>query len=90
MSRQLSVTESLSRRITRLREYVEANIGSGGGGAPTGASYVTLGTNGTLTDERVLTAGDGVTVTDAGAGSTVTVAADITRARAMAFVSLGL
>jgi hypothetical protein len=33
--------------------------GGGGGGAPTDASYVTLGTNATLTDERVLTAGSG-------------------------------
>ena len=47
----------------------------GGGGAPTGASYVTLGTDGTLTSERVLTAGDGISLTDAGAGSTLTVAA---------------
>lgn len=51
----------------------------GGGGAPTDASYVTLGTNGTLTDERVLTAGTGISITDAGAGSTVTVASTITQ-----------
>jgi hypothetical protein len=47
----------------------------GGGGAPTNASYVVLGTNGTLTNERVLTAGSGITLTDAGAGSTITIAA---------------
>jgi hypothetical protein len=35
---------------------------------------VTLATDGTLTNERVLTAGTGISVTDAGAGSTVTVA----------------
>lgn len=46
-----------------------------GSGAPTDATYVTLTTNATLTNERVLTAGSGITVTDAGAGSTVTVAA---------------
>lgn len=45
-----------------------------GGSAPGDASYITLGTNGTLTNERVLTAGSGVTLTDAGAGSTVTIA----------------
>jgi len=45
----------------------------GGGGAPTDATYVTLSTNATLTDERVLTAGTAITVTDGGAGSTVTV-----------------
>lgn len=53
--------------------FAEAT-GGGGGGAPTSASYVTLGTNGTLTNERVLTEGTGIGVTDGGAGSTVTVA----------------
>lgn len=49
--------------------------GSGGGsGAPTDAQYVTLATNGTLSAERVLTAGHGIALTDAGAGSTVTAA----------------
>lgn len=42
--------------------------------APKDAQYVTLSTNGTLTNERVLTAGTGISVTDGGAGSTVTVA----------------
>lgn len=47
----------------------------GGGGAPTNAEYVVLSTNGTLSNERVLTAGSGITLTDAGAGSTITIAA---------------
>lgn len=46
--------------------------------APTDAQYVTLATNGTLTDERVLTAGTAIDVSDAGAGSTVTVDFDST------------
>lgn len=49
-------------------------VGGGGGGAPTGAQYVTLATNASLTDERVLTAGTGITLTDGGAGSTITAA----------------
>jgi hypothetical protein len=49
--------------------------GGGGGGAPTSAQYVTLATDATLSNERVLTAGENVTLTDAGAGSTVTVTA---------------
>jgi hypothetical protein len=53
-----------------------AATGGGGGGAPTGASYVTLGTDVDLTSERVLTAGSGITLTDGGAGSTITVAVD--------------
>ena len=47
--------------------------GGGGGGAPTGAQYVTLATDATLTNERVLTAGTNVSLVDAGAGSTLTV-----------------
>lgn len=42
-------------------------------GAPVDPSYVTLGTNGTLTSERVLTGtSNRITVTDGGAGTTVT------------------
>lgn len=39
---------------------------------PTGAQYLTLSTDGTLTAERVATAGNNITITDAGAGSTAT------------------
>lgn len=45
--------------------------------APLDAQYVTLATNSTLTSERVLTAGSGVSLTDAGAGSTITAALNI-------------
>jgi hypothetical protein len=45
-----------------------------GSGAPTTAQYVTLATDATLTVERVLTAGTAISLTDAGAGSTITVA----------------
>lgn len=41
------------------------------GGAPTTATYVTLTTNGTLTNERTLSAGNGLAVTDFGAGNSV-------------------
>jgi len=51
-----------------------AASGSGGGGAPTDAQYVVLAVNGSLSDERVLTAGTAISLTDAGAGSTITVA----------------
>jgi hypothetical protein len=51
-----------------------AASGGGGGGAPTDAEYVVLSANGTLTDERVLTAGTAISLTDGGAGSTITVA----------------
>ena len=51
---------------------------SSGGGAPTNASYVTIGSNGTLTNERTLTAGTGISITDGGANSTVTIASTVT------------
>lgn len=42
-------------------------------GAPASAQYLTLATDATLTVERVLTAGANLLLTDAGAGSTLTV-----------------
>jgi hypothetical protein len=56
----------------------EAVSTSPGSGAPTSGQYVTLATNGDLTHERVLTAGTGISITDGGAGSTVTVACTVT------------
>lgn len=59
--------------------YVRVNgatvgpLSTGGSGAPTDATYVTLSSNGSLSGERVLTAGTGITITDGGANSTVTV-----------------
>ncbi len=69
--------------------------GGGGGGAPETAQYVVLATNGTLTQERVLTAGSGISITDGGAGSTVTIAATgggggLSQAEVLARVSLGV
>ena len=52
-----------------------ATGGSGGsGGADPGVQYVTMGTTGSLPNERVLTAGTGLTRTDGGAGGNVTLA----------------
>jgi hypothetical protein len=70
------------------------SAGGGGGGAPETAQYVVLATNGTLTNERVLTAGSGISITDGGAGSTVTIAATgggggLSQAEVLARVSLG-
>jgi hypothetical protein len=44
-------------------------------GAPTDATYIVLTANGTLTQERVLTAGANITLTDAGPGGALTIAA---------------
>jgi hypothetical protein len=64
-------------------------VGATGATGPTGpvwladAEFVTLTTNANLANERVLTAGTGISLTDAGAGSTVTLSiasASITKA----------
>lgn len=47
-----------------------------GSGAPTDAQYVTLATNGSLSNERVLTGGEGIHLIDAGAGGSITVSLD--------------
>jgi hypothetical protein len=52
------------------------NLSGSGSGAPTTAQYVTLATDGTLTNERVLTGTSGqITITDGGAGGNVTLSA---------------
>jgi hypothetical protein len=51
-----------------------STCGAGGSGsAPTSASYLTLSNDGTLTSERVLTAGTNISVSDGGANSTLTI-----------------
>jgi hypothetical protein len=73
----VTITETTSGEESTL-EIAASGGGGGGGGAPTGAEYVTLSANGSLTHERVLTAGHGVDLVDAGAGSTITVDVDET------------
>lgn len=51
--------------------------GGGGGSGDLDAQYVVLSADAELTSERVLTAGNGVIITDAGAGSTVTLSLDL-------------
>jgi len=50
----------------------------GTGGAPTDAEYVVMALNGTLTNERKLTAGTGISISDGGAGGDVTIASTVT------------
>jgi len=66
----------LWQNLYDLRDYfAHASVSgsSGSGGAPTDASYVVMGLNGTLSAERVLTAGTDINIADGGAGGNVTV-----------------
>jgi len=66
--------QSTEMILTHFRGEV---ISSASATAPHDAQYVTLATNATLTVERVLTGGSGITLTDGGAGSTLTVVNDL-------------
>jgi len=61
--------------FSKFKYWVNRLISENGGGAPTDAQYVTLSTDGDLSAERVLTAGTNITLTDGGAGGTLTIAA---------------
>lgn len=54
------------------------NAAGGGGGAPVDAQYVVLTLNATLTQERSLTAGTNIVITDGGANNPVTIKVDDT------------
>lgn len=64
--------------------------GVGGVGAPTGATYVTLTTHASLSAERTLAVGTGLSLTDGGANGPVTIAPDADLAAIEALGSTGL
>lgn len=59
-----------------LKLYNGGWVTIGATAAPTDAQYLTLQADATLTQERILTAGEGIDITDAGAGSTLTVSGE--------------
>lgn len=69
---------------TGIAYYLDASntvqpiAGGGGGGAPANATYVTMTTDATLTNERTLAVGSPVTLVDGGAGNPVTIDFDET------------
>lgn len=66
---------------------------AGGSGAPTNSAYVILGKDATLTSARSLKAGTNITLSDGGAGSTLTISATggsaVTFWEAMSLAALG-
>lgn len=67
-----NVTFSENMVAGDLEVTVSSTGGGGGGGAPTNASYLTLGTDATLTNERVFAHSTRMTHTDGGAGGSYT------------------
>lgn len=63
---------------------VDITVPGGGGGAPVNADYVVMSLDATLTDERVLTPGTGIALTDGGAGGAATLSVDATLAEILA------
>lgn len=64
----VTVVEATVGNVTTVT--IAATGGGGGGGAPTNAKYLTLGTDATLTDERVFSPSARFAPTDGGAGGT--------------------
>src|SRR6185369_12861332 len=60
--------------IMELRDCAQALEDLKDEGTAIQATYVTMTTNAQLDNERAMTAGSGITITDGGAGSTVTIA----------------
>ena len=58
---------------TAASSLTPINGGGGGGGAPTNAQYLTLALTGSLSAERVLTAGTLIDFADTGANGTLTI-----------------
>jgi len=85
VSKFTALTDVPSSYTGQASNYVRVNSGETAlefatlpTNAPTNASYLVLGTNATLTNERVLTAGTGITLTDGGAGGNLTIASSVT------------
>lgn len=60
---------------TSLPGVYDITVTGGSGGAPVDATYVVMSLDPTLTNERKLTAGTNITITDGGANGNVTISA---------------
>ena len=82
------ITQTINQLADRVQELesVEFPVISGGAvGAPDDASYVVINLTADLNEERNLSAGDGITLTDNGINSSVVLAVNVSN-----FAGLGL
>jgi hypothetical protein len=70
----VTITQTDNSANNRMDVTINASGSGGGAGAPTTSQYVLLANDGTLTNERTLVVGTGLTLTDGGAGNNVTLA----------------
>lgn len=76
----------LQRGMSQIRDAVkEIDFTTASTQAPSTPSYIVIAASGDLDNERVLTAGSNITLTDGGAGSTITIAASVTLDEAFGF-----
>ena len=69
----------LHQLVLTMGDEIVALVESSSSGAPAAAPYVVTALDGTLTAERVLTAGTGINVADGGANGPVTVSCTVTQ-----------
>jgi hypothetical protein len=84
-SDELLVSQSGTLAKTTVNDIV--SLVSAGASAPTNATYLVVSTDSTLSNERVLTAGQGMQISDGGAGGNMTVSALVETNGGMKFVS---
>ena len=72
----VTLTETTVGNVTTVT--VDSTGGGGGGGAPTNAKYLTLGTDATLTQERVFTPSARFSYVDGGAGASYALDLNVT------------
>ena len=89
MRRRKLGDKSLTSDVNILRTLVGVT-GGGSGPAPDDAQYLLLTTDSDLTGERVLTPGDGIAGTDAGAGGNYTIAIELAGTSGLSFSAGGL
>ncbi len=85
----VTLSEGTNVTLTQVGQNIEI-AAAGASGAPSDAKYVTLATNATLTEERVLTGtANRISLTDNGAGSTVVVDIDAAYVGQASITTLG-